>query len=94
LEAEGYRLALKADWLRAFDRGEEKYLRCKMRGRIGRLTAYLIPSLLLRRVSFLRFKSWKPAWISLMNLLIWRGREKSPSVTALGARRAWKKEGG
>jgi hypothetical protein len=60
-----------------------------LKGSRGRLTAYLIPSLLLRRVSFLRFRSWKPAWISLMNLLIWRGREKSPSVTALGARRAW-----
>ena len=24
-----------------------------------------------------------------MNLLIWRGRQKSPRVTAFGARRAW-----
>lgn len=37
---------------------------------MGSLTAYLMPSLLLRRVSFLRLRSWKPAWMSLMNLLI------------------------
>jgi hypothetical protein len=57
-------------------------------GALQRHTAYLIPSLRLRKASFLRLRSWKPAWTSLMNLLIWSGRVKSPRVTALGARRA------
>jgi len=37
-------------------------------------TRYLMPSLRFRSVSFLRLSIWKPAWISLMNWLIWSGR--------------------
>ena len=38
------------------------------------LTRYLMPSLRLRRESFLRLRIWKPACTSLMNWLICRGR--------------------
>lgn len=52
------------------------------------LTSYLTASARLRRISFLRFSSWKPANRSLLKALMVSGSSKSPWVTALVARRA------